>query len=91
MHVQAGACDRLRDRGVDAVHAITAGFAQASDAEILEHSIGEDRIVVTRSYRHFAPLVEACVRHGRRFPGVLFLSPSIPPRSLEAHVQAIER
>jgi len=44
---------------------------------------------VTRNYQDFAPLVEELARRNRTFPGVLFLSPAIPPPDLAAHVRAL--
>ncbi|MGH7566228.1 MAG: DUF5615 family PIN-like protein [Gemmatimonadota bacterium] len=91
VHFHRGACDQLKDRGVEAVHASGIGLGRASDAEVLDRAISEERIVVTRNYRHFAPLVDACVRRGKDFPGVLFLAPSIPQGDAGAHVEVIER
>lgn len=91
VHVHRQAAVQLRNRGVDVEHAIDLGLGRSSDAEVLEHAISEDRLVVTRNYRHFVPLVEACMRRGREFPGVLLVSPSIPRSDAGAHVRAIER
>jgi predicted nuclease of predicted toxin-antitoxin system len=90
VHVSVAAARELVRRGVDVVHATGAGLREASDPELLEHAIGDDRIVVTRNYRDFAPLVEALNRAGRSFPGVLFLSTSIPQGNPGAHVTRIE-
>lgn len=79
----------LRDRGVDAVGVGDLGMRGAPDDRILERAAREGRIVVTRNYRDFALLVEAHVRRGISFPGVLFLSPSIAPGDVGAHVRAL--
>lgn len=91
VHVHRKACEQLRAAGIDVVHAVEIRLGRASDAELLERAIVEERIVVTRNYRHFVPLVEACVRRRRSFPGVLFLSPSISQTDVGAHVGAIRR
>lgn len=60
-------------------HAGDVGLARADDLELLRTAAGEDRVVVTRNYRDFARLAEALVERGEAVPGVLFLSPAIPP------------
>lgn len=86
-----GACRELRNRGIDVVHAVEAGLAEASDQTMLEHAIAEGRIVVTRNYAHFVKLATVYVREGRSFPGILFYAPSVPFGDLAAHVKALER
>ncbi|HSU15655.1 DUF5615 family PIN-like protein [Longimicrobium sp.] len=90
VHISEAAARELVRRGIDVVHATEAGLREASDPELLEHAIGEGRIVLTRNYHDFAPLVEALNRAGRSFPGVLFLSTSIPQGNAGAHVNRIE-
>lgn len=90
VHVHHAAAGELRRRGLDVVHAADAGMAATPDDELLDYAAREGRIVVTRNYRDFAPLVEAYNRFGRGFPGVLFLAQSIPQRDAGAHVRALE-
>jgi len=89
VHVHHGACARLREAGIDAVHGGDEGLGGADDLDVLLAAAEEGRVVVTRNYQDFAPLVEELVRRGREFPGVLFLSPAIPPSDLAAHVRAL--
>jgi len=90
-HVSATACRVLRERGVEVVHVVEVGLKHADDEDVLEWAIGEARIVVTRNYRDFAPLVAARNAARLPFPGVLFLPNSLPQGSVGGHVQAIER
>lgn len=89
-HVSGPALRKLRARGVDVVAVKEVGLAEADDAEIFLWAIGEGRIVVTRNYRDFAPLVQAYARHGDAFPGVLFYPTSVPENDPRAHVRALE-
>lgn len=89
-HVHRGACARLRERGLDVVHAADRDLGGAPDHVLFEAAVDEDRIVVTRDVADFAALVEAYGRAGREHPGVLFLSRSIPPADVGAHVHALE-
>ena len=90
-HVSAPAGRALRQRGVDVVNAVEVGLKEADDAEVLAWATDESRIVVTRNYRDFAPLVAEYAAAGRPFPGVLFLSDSVPPADVGAHIRAVER
>lgn len=90
-HVNARALRELRERGVDAVHAAEVGLADADDAAIFNWALREGRIIVTRNYRDFAPLVTASGRRGQAFPGVLFYPTSIHGSDVGAHVRALER
>ena len=65
------------------------GLAEADDADILAWSASENRIVVTRNYRDFAPLVEAYGRKGKSFPGVLFYATSVRHSDVRHHVRAL--
>lgn len=91
VHVHHGAYLRLREAGLDVAHAGDVGLAEADDLELLRAAVDEGRVVVTRNYRDFARLVEALADRGEAFPGVLFLSPAIPPSDPSAHVQAVRR
>jgi len=64
----------LRAAGFDIVHVAEVGLGEADDADILAWAAARDRIVVTRNYHDFAPLVEAYVKRGLSFPGVLFFA-----------------
>lgn len=90
-HVNVPLCEALRARGVDAVHALEIGLARASDPEILRRAQADSRIIMTRNYRDFAPLVQALVARGEELPGVLFLATSIRQSEVGAHVHAIMR
>lgn len=91
VHVHHGACRRLREEGIDAVHAADVGLGGAEDLELLRAAVREDRVVVTRNYRDFAPLVREMAERGSAFPGVLFLSPALPGSDLAGHVRALRR
>jgi hypothetical protein len=89
-HVNRPAAQALVKRGVDVQHVTDVGMARASDPEVLEYAIGQGRILVTRNYRDFIPLVQALNRMRRAFPGVLLLARSIPLGDPGSHVRAIE-
>jgi predicted nuclease of predicted toxin-antitoxin system len=80
----------LRDRGIDAVHAIESGLAGLPDAEIMAAAIDDERIVITRDYADFGTLVDLYSRWGIGFPGVLFISSSIPHGDVGGLLQAVE-
>ena len=80
----------LRAQGVDVVHVAEVGMARADDATILQWAQREERIVVTRNYRDFAPLVEALAARRLPFPGVLFLSNSVRHSDAGAHVRVLD-
>jgi predicted nuclease of predicted toxin-antitoxin system len=88
-HVNVTACRQLKADGVDVVHALEVGLGSTPDADILRWAIEQDRIVVTRNYQDFAPLVQSLAGRGVPFPGVLFLSTSVRQNDVGAHVQAI--
>lgn len=90
VHVHHGASLELRRRGIDVAHAGETRVADRDDVAVLLFAVEEGRILVTRNYRDFAPLVEAFAREGRSFPGVLFLSPAIPQSDAGAHLRALE-
>ena len=97
-HVNVGAYQQLLARDVDAYEVgvalagavLDAGLAGAPDPEVLQWAIVEGRVVVTRNYRDFAPLVQNLAASGVPFPGVLFLATSIRQNDIGAHVRAIE-
>jgi hypothetical protein len=75
---------------VDIVHVSEVGLGEADDAEIFLWARREGRIVVTRNYRDFAPLVRAYARREEESPGVLFYASSVPADDPGAHVRALE-
>lgn len=88
-HVNAPAMRRLREEGVDVVSVAEVGLGEADDPDILAWAARENRIVVTRNYRDFAPLVEAYAKRGISFPGVLFYSSSVRHSDVGYHVRAL--
>ncbi len=88
--VHVGACEELRRRGVDVVHALRVDEPLPTDREVLELAREQGRVVVTRNYGDFRVLARAYARRGRSFPGVLFLPTSLPQADVGAHVRAIE-
>lgn len=91
VHVHYGACRRLQAEGIHVQHTADAGLGEAEDLELLLAAAEAGRVVVTRNYKHFAPLVETLAERGKSFPGVLFLSPSIPHSDLSGHLRALRR
>lgn len=46
--------------------------------------------VVTRDYRDFSHLAQVLLRTRRPFPGILFVSPALPPGDVGAVARAVE-
>lgn len=88
--VHVGAARELVSREVDVVHALDLERPIDDDRDVLEYARERGRIVVTRNYQDFAPLVEAYNRRGRSFPGVLFLPTSLPQGDAGEHVRRLE-
>lgn len=88
-HVSAPALTQLRERGVDIVHVAEVGLSEADDPDILAWATKEERIVVTRNYRDFAPLVEAYGKQGVAFLGVLFYARSVRQSGVGHHIRAL--
>lgn len=88
-HANAPAKRRLREDGVDVVHVAEVGLAEADDPDVLAWAAREDRIVVTRNYRDFAPLAEAYTKRGIELPGVLFYASSVRQSDVGHHVRAL--
>ena len=88
-HVSGPALRRLREHGVDVVHVGEVGLSGADDPAIFHWAIREWRVIVTRNYCDFAPLVEAFARKGDPFPGVLFYPSSIAHSDVGSHVRAL--
>lgn len=89
-HIAVSAARELRERDVDAVHVLEEGLGGTPDPRLLRWCQEHGRILVTRNYKDFAPLVEMLSRRGERFPGVLFVSPSIAQHDVGAHLRAVE-
>lgn len=88
-HVNARLLPALRAQGVNVVHTAEVGLASANDPALLRWAQREGRIVVTRNYRDFAPLVQALVARKEAFPGVLFVATSVRHSDVGAHVRAL--
>ena len=78
-------------RGLDVVHALDAGLAEAPDVAVFDWAIAQGRVVVTRDYADFSRLAEVAQRQGRSFPGVLLLSRALRPGDVGASAAGIER
>lgn len=89
-NVDRRAAAALVQRGLDAVHAVDAGLAGASDVAVFEWAIRHERLLVTRDYRDFSYLAVALVRTRRSFPGILFLSPAVPQGDAGAIARAVD-
>lgn len=81
---------KLLSSGHDIVHTAEVGLSDANDAALFEWAVTQGRLIVTRNYRDFAPLVQAWSKRGRKTPGVLFLATSVPEGNVGAHVRALE-
>jgi predicted nuclease of predicted toxin-antitoxin system len=88
-HLNARALPALRAQGVDVVHAAEVGLASADDPALLRWAQREGRIVVTRNYRDFAPLVKVLLAKRDAFPGVLFIATSVRHSDVRAHVRGL--
>lgn len=89
-HMSGPALRQLRSRDIDVVHVAEVGLSEASDPDIFRWAVAEGRIVVTRSYRDFAPLVGISLDRSTPFPGILFCATSIRHNDAGAHVRALE-
>lgn len=81
---------RLREKGVQALHAGEEGLAGLTDRELLEYARRDGCLVVTRDFASYGRLAEAYAARGREFPGILLLSPELRPADAEGHVRAVE-
>ena len=88
-HVNARALAQLRQRGLDVVHVAEVGLASVNDPEVFAWAAHEERIIVTRNYQDFAPLVSTWAARGLAFPGVLFLATSVPQADAGHHVRSL--
>jgi hypothetical protein len=81
---------QLQARGIDVVHVRDVGLARSDDAAIFDWARRQGRVIVTRNYQDFAPLVAHAARQQLRFPGVLFCAPSLAQSDVGGHVSALE-
>ena len=88
-HVNARALKQLQSLGLDVVHVAEVGLSEADDPEIFAWSIDPGRIIVTRNYQDFAPLVSAYAERGLAFPGVLFIATSVPQADAGHHIRSL--
>jgi predicted nuclease of predicted toxin-antitoxin system len=88
-HVNARALRQLRAHGVDAIHVAEVGLSEADDPEIFAWAVEARRIIVTRNYQDFAPLVSAYGKRGLSFPGVLFFATSVKQADAGHHVRSL--
>jgi hypothetical protein len=58
-HVNLRALRQRQAHGVDVIHVSEVGLSEADDAEIFAWAVEAGRIIVTRNYQDFAPLVSA--------------------------------
>jgi len=79
----------LRSRGIDIVHVLDLDLISAGDMKIMAAAITADRILLTRDYADFGALVSLYNFRGIEFPGVLFISPSIPQGNVGALLDAV--
>lgn len=89
-HVPVAVSAALRERGVDAVHVLEESLGGTSDPELMRWCQDRGRILVTRNYKDFAPLVEMLNRRNEAFPGVLFLSSGIGQADVGAHARVLD-
>ena len=88
-HVNARALKQLQAHGVDVVHVAEVGLSGADDPVIFAWAVDEERIIVTRNYQDFAPLVNAYAAKGLSFPGVLFFATSVSQADAGHHVRSL--
>lgn len=81
--------EALRARDVDALHALEEDLAGMSDAALLRWCRENGRILLTRNYTDFAPLLETLSRREDAFRGVLFFSSGIPWSDVDAHLRSV--
>lgn len=88
-HVNALALVPLRAAGIDVVGVSELGLMSTPDPALLVYAVNEDRVMITRNYRDFVPLVGELMPQHSHFPGVLFLAASIHQADVGSHVQAL--
>lgn len=88
-HVNSPAITLLRAAGIDVISVSELGLMATPDAALLIYATNEDRVIVTRNYRDFVPLIGDMMPRYSHFAGVLFLATSIQQADVGAHVQAL--
>ncbi len=89
-HISISVYRALEGMGFDIVHILALGLGGIDDPEVLQYARDEGRILLTRNYKDFAPLVEKWAHTGECFPGVLFVPTSIPQADVGTHVRAVK-
>jgi len=89
-HVNARALPQLQAHGMDVVHVGDVGLSGAGDDVLFDWARRNGRIIVTRNYQDFVPLVVAAVERELSFPGVLFYPRSLSHADVGGHVKALE-
>ena len=87
-HIGVPVSRALEEAGCDITHILTLGLGGTGDPKVFQYARNEGRILLTRNYRDFAPLVEKQGRAKECFPGVLFVA--ISPADVDAHVRALQ-
>lgn len=88
-HVGIPTYRALAIAGFDVVHLLALGLGGTDDPAVLRYARAEGRILLTRNYRDFSPMVDRWARAGTAFPGVLFLSSALGQADAPAHVIAL--
>ena len=89
-HVGIPVYRALKRVRLDIVHLLALGMGGTSDPAVFQYARDEGRILLTRNYKDFAPLVEKWAQAKVGFPGVLFIATSIPQADAGAHVRALK-
>lgn len=91
-HVSYPAFRQLLEDGVDVEHVALIRHRDGGlddDVAVMEHAMSKGRIVVTRNYRDFAPIVERFAAESRSHPGVLFIPSSLSGSDVGGHIRAV--
>jgi len=89
-NVNRKAVEAMRRRDIDAVHVIDLDMMSASDSEVMAVAVEQGRILITRDYSDFGIQIVHQVMQEKEFPGILFISPSIPEGDAGALLRAVE-
>ena len=90
-NIHLAVAEGLRRLEFDALHAREANLLKATDEEIMEVAIKQERILVTRDVSDFGQLARLYIHIGRSFPGILLVAPSIPEKDPGSLIQAIAK
>ena len=83
--------ERLRTRGIDAVHTLDVGNAQFSDGEQLRYAAAHQRCLVTRNARHFTLLAREAIARQEPHAGIVLCPPTIRGFEIGKIVAAVAR